>query len=169
MSIRDRVINDAGSVTTHAVRFAREVEWLSGELGECLEEDTDERVDVLRSVLCGLYGFTIIGVRVSNANPVASTVRPHAPVLVSGGDPRLIQEEDVSFVVPRVRVPSGPVGGDVLHINIAGACTDTINDSSKTANESRRSYQAPSGDRWQTNSPALGFGTRQHAIVRFLR
>ena len=49
-------------MTTHAVRFAREVEWLSGELGECLEEDTDERVDVLRSVLRGLYGFTVIGV-----------------------------------------------------------------------------------------------------------
>ena len=70
MSIRDRVINDAGSVTTHAVRFAREVEWLSGELGECLEEDTDERVDVLRRVLRRLHCLAKVCIRESDADSV---------------------------------------------------------------------------------------------------
>ena len=110
----------AGGRPAYGVGFSGEMESPPRELGEGLEENSNECLDVLCSFFSGLYNFPVIRVRETNSD---------ATVLLSTGDSdtmgrkpcdvRLVQEENVGFIVPAVRVPGSPVRREVTHIDIA--------------------------------------------------
>lgn len=62
-----KIIQDHGYVT-YAVWFTSKVQWSTLKLFENLEENCDERMHVLSSILCRLNCFTKVGVWVANPN-----------------------------------------------------------------------------------------------------
>lgn len=54
------------------------MEWSSGELRECFEEDGNEGMHILCSVFGRLDSLAVVGVRVPNTNPMSQRQAEHA-------------------------------------------------------------------------------------------
>lgn len=88
------------------------------ELWKGLEEDGDEGMNIFRSIFSGFYNFTEI--RVREANPDTTELfSVSGAVWAEVRDARLVQKENVSLVVPAVRVPGSSIGRNINHVNVA--------------------------------------------------